>query len=40
MGNQRFSITPALAVKDERVSDSVFRTLAALGVYGDEHGFN
>src|SRR3972149_830322 len=38
-GNQRFSITPAVAVEDTTLSDSVFRTLACLGVYGDKNGW-
>jgi hypothetical protein len=39
MSNARLSILQAVAVKDKRVSDSQFRTLAALGMYGDEYGW-
>jgi hypothetical protein len=39
MSNARLSILQARAVKDKRVSDSQFRTLAALGMYGDENGW-
>lgn len=39
MGNERFSIVQAAAVSDERVSDSQFRTLAALGTFGDKAGW-
>lgn len=39
MGNQRFSIVPAAAVADTKLTDSLFRTLAALGLYGDQHGW-
>lgn len=39
MGNQRFSITQARAVKDKRVSNAQHRTLAALGLYGDADGW-
>ncbi len=39
MSNARLSILQAKAVKDKRVSDSQFRTLAALGMYGDENGW-
>ena len=35
----RFSITPAAAVADPKISDSVFRTLACLGVFGDKDGW-
>jgi DnaD/phage-associated family protein len=38
-GNQRFSITPALAVEDKTLSDSVYRTLSCLGVFGDKQGW-
>ena len=38
-GNQRFSIVPAAAVYDERLSGPAFRTLCALGVYGDRNGW-
>lgn len=39
MSNARFSITPSAAVEDTTLSDSVFRTLACLGVYGDKNGW-
>jgi DnaD and phage-associated domain len=39
MSNARFSILQARAVKDKRISDSQFRTLAALGMYADEDGW-
>lgn len=39
MSNARFSILQARAVKDKRISDSQFRTLAALGMYADENGW-
>lgn len=39
MANQRFSILQARAVEDKRISHSQFRTLAALGVYGDKDGW-
>jgi hypothetical protein len=39
MSNARFSILQARAVRDERVSDPQFRTLAALGCYGDPDGW-
>ena len=39
MSNMRFSITPAKAVCDTELSDSVFRTLAALGVFGNKEGW-
>jgi hypothetical protein len=39
MSNARFAIIQAVAVKDPRVSDSQFRTLAALGMYADEQGW-
>lgn len=39
MSNARFSILQAKAVKDKRISDSQFRTLAALGMYADEDGW-
>lgn len=38
-GNQRFSIVPASAVSDTRLSNGAFRTLNALGVYGDKNGW-
>ena len=39
MSNARFSILQARAVGDDRVSDAQFRTLAALGCYGDAEGW-
>ena len=39
MSNARFSITPSGAVSDKRISDAQFRTLAALGVFGDKNGW-
>jgi len=39
MSNARFSILQARAVKDRRISDAQFRTLAALGMYADENGW-
>lgn len=39
MGNQRFSITPAKAVLDLTLPDTVLRTLDVLGIYGDENGW-
>lgn len=39
MSNARFSILQARAVRDHRISDSQFRTLAALGMYADEDGW-
>ena len=39
MGNQRFSIAPAKAVADKELSDSAYRTLAALGIFGDKNGW-
>ncbi len=39
MSNARFSILQAKAVKDQRISDAQFRTLAALGMYADEDGW-
>jgi DnaD/phage-associated family protein len=39
MSNARFSILQARAVKDKRISDAQFRTLAALGMYADEYGW-
>lgn len=39
MGNQRFSITPARAARDQDLPDTVYRTLAVLGTYGDENGW-
>lgn len=39
MSNARLSILQARAVKDRRISDAQFRTLAALGMYADEDGW-
>lgn len=39
MSNARFSILQAKAVKDKNISDSQFRTLAALGMYSDQEGW-
>src|SRR5258706_4155751 len=39
MSNARCSILQAKAVKDKQVSDSQFRTLAALGMYADQDGW-
>ena len=39
MSNARFSILQAKAVKDKRITDAQFRTLAALGMYADENGW-
>ncbi len=39
MSNARFSVLQATAVRDTRISDSQFRTLAALGMYADENGW-
>lgn len=39
MSNARLSILQAKAVGDERISDAQFRTLAALGCYGDQDGW-
>jgi len=39
MSNARFSIAPAAAVSDKEMPDSVFRTLACLGVFGDKNGW-
>jgi hypothetical protein len=39
MSNARFSILQARAVKDTKISDSQFRTLAALGMYADKEGW-
>lgn len=39
MTNARFSILQARAVSDARISNSQFRTLAALGMYGDKDGY-
>lgn len=39
MSNARFSILQARAVKDKRITDAQFRTLAALGMYTDNEGW-
>ena len=39
MSNARFSIVPSKAVKDSRITPTQFRTLSALGLYGDENGW-
>lgn len=39
MSNARFSILQSRAVEDKRISNSQFRTLAALGMYGDKNGW-
>jgi len=39
MSNARFSILQSRAVGDIRISHSQFRTLAALGVYGNQNGW-
>lgn len=39
MSNARFSVVQAKAVRDRRVTDSIFRTLSALGMYSDENGW-
>lgn len=39
MSNARFSILQARAVRDKLISDSQFRTLAALGMYADQDGW-
>jgi DnaD/phage-associated family protein len=39
MSNARFSILQARAVEDKRISNAQFRTLAALGMYGDKEGW-
>lgn len=38
-GNQRFSIIPARAVTDLRVTPALLRTLALIGTYGDKDGW-
>jgi hypothetical protein len=38
-GNQRMSVIPARAVSDPELSDGAFRTLAALGIFGDQNGW-
>ncbi len=37
--NQRFSITPATAAVDNSLTDSEYRTLAVIGVFGDKNGW-
>lgn len=39
MSNARFSILQARAVEDKRISNAQFRTLAALGMFGDKNGW-
>lgn len=39
MTNSRFSILQARAVEDKRISNAQFRTLAALGLFGDKEGW-
>jgi DNA replication protein DnaD len=39
MANARFSILQAKAVEDKRISNAQFRTLAALGTFGDKEGW-
>jgi len=39
MTNARFSIIQSVAVDDKRLSNAQFRTLAALGKYGDKNGW-
>jgi hypothetical protein len=39
MSNARFSILQARAVEDKNISNAQFRTLAALGMYGDKEGW-
>lgn len=39
MSNARFSIIQAKAVRDKRVTDSLLRTLCALGLYSDKDGW-
>ena len=39
MSNARFSILQSRAVEDARISNSQFRTLAALGTFGDKDGW-
>jgi len=38
-GNQRLSVIPVRAVADPELSDGAFRTLAALGAFGDRNGW-
>jgi hypothetical protein len=39
IGNQRLSVIPARAISDPELSDAAFRTLAALGLFGDRDGW-
>lgn len=39
MTNARFSILQARAIGDARISNAQFRTLAALGIFGDKDGW-
>jgi len=39
MSNARFSIMPARAISDQRMSSAQLRTLAALAIFGDEDGW-
>ncbi len=39
MSNARFSIIPSSTVANRRISDAQFRTLAALGTFGDKNGW-
>jgi len=39
MSNARFSILQAKAVSDQRITNAQFRSLAALGMYGDKEGW-
>ena len=39
MSNARFSIIQSRAVSDDRISNAQFRTLSALGIYGDKNGW-
>lgn len=39
MANQRFSITPATAATDNRLTDSIHRTLTVIGIFGNREGW-
>jgi hypothetical protein len=39
IGNQRLSVIPARAISDPELSDAAFRTLAALGLFGNRDGW-
>ena len=39
MSNARFSIIQSRAVSDDRITNAQFRTLSALGIYGDKNGW-